>query len=203
MMIKKSVVGFVLSILVVAMGLSLTRGTNSAPEPQKQNAKQQKPKPSKAHSIPGGRPIDTAMAVNNPDEFAWQLFFGLNRQALPGKAGVPDPACPTIRKYDADRPVVWETWALASGGRAGPVYISPNESEVFKDLGAKPVPWDKLPRQKVQPKVLEPLTGKGLDFILKVGRAPGKFDPVEDGGEGGLEVRMNRATYDYVSEANL
>lgn len=163
----------------------------------------QKQKKTAAFEIPGGRTEDTAMAINNPHEFAWQLFLGINRQALPGKAGVPDPAYPNIRKYDDDLPVVWETWALANGGRAGPVYFPPNRSEVYLDRGKKPLPWEELPRKTVQPKVLEPLTGKGLDFILKVGRAPGKFDPIEDDGEGGLEVRMNRATYDYIRDNNL
>lgn len=154
-------------------------------------------------AVPGGRVQDTALAVNNPDEFAWRLFLAISRQAELGKAGVPDADRPTIRDYDPDRPVVWETWALASGGRAGPMYVSPNRSEVYKDRGEKPAAWDDLPRAAPQPKVFESFPGKGLDFFDKVGRAPGKFDPVEDGGDGGLEVRMNRATFDYVRDHNL
>jgi hypothetical protein len=149
---------------------------------------------------PSGRPEDTALAVSNPDEFPWRLFLSLNRQALLGKAGEPDPATPTIKDYDEDRPVVWETWALANGGRAGPVYVRPNRSEVFWDRGEKPVPWDDLPRRQPPPKVFEPFPGKGVEFLLKVGRAPGKFDPIEDGGLGGLEVRMNRVLYEYIRD---
>ena len=74
--------------------------------------------------------------MNDPDELAWQLFLALCRQALPGKAGEPDPTKPSIKEYDPDRPVVWETWALANGGRAGPVYQRPNRSEVFDVVGA-------------------------------------------------------------------
>lgn len=154
-------------------------------------------------SLPGGTSADMALAVTNPDEFAWQLFSGLCRQAAAGKAGEPDPAKPTIKVYDADKPVVWETWALASGGRVGPVYVRPNRSEVFKDQGAKPVAWDELPRRELPPKVFELYPGKGVEFLLKVGRAPGKFDPVEDGGKGGLEVRMNRAVFDYIRDNTL
>ena len=154
-------------------------------------------------SVPGGRPEDTAQALNDPHEFAWRLFLGMSRQALPGVAGAADPAKPTIREYDADRPVVWETWALASGGRAGGMYFPPNESEVFRDRAEKPVPWNELPRNVVQAKAFESYPGKGLDFFLRVGRSPGSFDPVEDGGEGGVEVRMNRATYDFVRDENL
>ncbi len=151
----------------------------------------------------GGRPEDTALAINNPHEFAWQLFFAINRQAMLGKAGVPDPTKPTIKDYDPDQPVVWETWALCSGGRIGVGYFPPNTSEVFLDRGAKPVAWNQLPRRKPVPKVLEPLPGKAVEFLLKVGRLPGKFDAVEDGGEGGLEVRMNKGLFDYVRENNL
>ncbi|WP_169977566.1 hypothetical protein [Tautonia rosea] len=153
--------------------------------------------------IPGGRPEDASRATNDPHEFAWRLFFALNRQAELGTAGVPDPDRPTIRDYDPDRPVTWETWALASGGRAGPIYVPPNRSEVFLDRGATPAAWDDLPRDVPPSKVLEPYPGKGLDFLLKVARAPGAFDPVEDGGEGGIEVRMNRATFDYIRENQL
>ncbi len=154
-------------------------------------------------TIPGGRAEDTAAAINTPHEFAWSLFLALNRQALPGSAGKLDPTRETIRQYDPDRPVVWETWALASGGRAGPIYIPPNRSEVFKDKAVKPVTWDQLDRSTPQPKVFEKYPGKGLDFLLHVGRAAGKFDPVEDGEDGGVEVRMNRNTFDYVLDNDL
>ncbi len=187
---------FFLSILAISLVVGRSRSFGQIPN-------KNSPGKTKGQTIPGGRPEDTALATNNPDEFAWQLFLSLNRQAKLGAAGVPDPKFPTIRTYDPDRPVVWETWALANGGRAGPVYIPPNRSEVFKDRGAKPVPWHKLPRNSPQPKVFEPYTGKGLDFILKVGRALGKFDPVEDGGEGGLEVRMNQVTYNFIRNETL
>jgi hypothetical protein len=190
-----------LGLLLSAAAVPLGGGWMSAIHGQKSDEGPVK-KP-RTQAIPGGRIEDTALAINNPDEFAWHLFLGLNRQALLGKAGVPDPKFPTIRAYDRDRPVVWETWALASGGRAGPVYVPPNRSEVYKDRGEKPVPWDELPRRTPQPKVFEPYPGKGLDFFLKVDRGPGKFDPVEDGGKGGVEVRMNRHTYNYVRDKTL
>jgi hypothetical protein len=163
----------------------------------------QAPKSVMTDVLPGGRPQDAHLALNQPDEFAWQLFFTLCRQAAPGKAGLPDSDKPTFKDYDPDRPVVWETWALCNGGRIGAVYVRPNRSEVYRDRGARPPAWDELPRREPPPKVLEPFPGKGVEFLFNAGRPPGKFDPVEDGGEGGVEVRMNRATYDYIREQGL
>lgn len=145
----------------------------------------------------------TELAITDPDEFAWQLFLEINRQAKPRTAGIADAAHATIRTYDDDRPVVWESWALASGGRLAAFYRRPNRSEVYLDRGAKPPTWEKLPRGETVPKILESYPGKGLDFIFKVGRAPGPFDPIEDGGTGGVEVRMNRGLYDYLRSNTL
>ncbi len=153
--------------------------------------------------LPGGRDRDTALAMNNPSEHAWQLFLALNRQAKLGVAGFPDPNKPTLKQYDPNRPVVWETWAMANGGRAGVIYVPPNQSEVYRDRGVKPVAWNQLPRDQVQPKVFEPYPGKGLEFLVNAGRPPGKFDPVEDGGVGGVEVRMNRGTFDYIRDQGI
>ena len=124
-------------------------------------------------SIPGGRVEDSARAVNDPHEYAWRLFLALCRQARPGTAGVPDSGRPTIREYDPDQPVVWETWALASGGRAGPVYVPPNRSEVYRDRGVKPPTWDALPRDKHAPKVLRALRRQGAGFLPEGGPRPG------------------------------
>lgn len=85
---------------------------------------------------PGGRAADATLAVNDPDEYAWQLFFFLSRPAKPGKAGIAD----RNRKFGDVVPhgsLVWETWALASGG---------DDSEVFKPGGVAPVQWADLHR---------------------------------------------------------
>ena len=39
---------------------------------------------------PGGAASDASLALSDPDEYAWNLFFFINRQALPGFAGVAD-----------------------------------------------------------------------------------------------------------------
>ena len=126
---------------------------------------------------PWGAGRGFGQSPQRPARICLAALPALCRQAEPGKAGVPDPNRLTIRDYDPDRSVVWETWALASGGRAGPVYVPPNESEVYLDRGETPAPWDELPRDKPQPKVFEPYVGKGLDFLLKVARAPAPSIP--------------------------
>lgn len=146
---------------------------------------------------------DIAMAISNPDEFAWQLFMRISRQAEAGKAGWADRKKSDFRDYDPDRPVVWETWALASGGRVLSHYSKPNRSEVFLDRGAKPTVWSGLKRDQPAPKYFEMYPGKGVEFLTQNGRSLGAFDPIEDGGEGGIEVRMNQSLYDYVRENTL
>jgi hypothetical protein len=85
---------------------------------------------------PGGVPADQTMALTGPDEYAWRLFFFLNRPAKSGTAGIADET----RKFGdtaGNVSMVWETWALASG-RA--------DSEVYKPDGSRPDDWDRLKR---------------------------------------------------------
>ena len=127
---------------------------------------------------PGGEPADVTLAVNNPDEYAWRLFFYLNRQAVRGIAGVADPER-SIRQYDPNKPVVWETWALASGaGR------TQNGSEALRVGGAPPLAWSALPR--------EPWPAKVLSVNLSNPNGPAI-----------LEVRLNRASYDFIRTRGL
>jgi hypothetical protein len=87
---------------------------------------------------PGGTEADEYLALNNPDEYAWRLFFFINRQAEPGSAGLPDPT-KRFGELDPQAAVVWETWALASGD---------DQSEVFPPNGTEPVEWEKLDRSE-------------------------------------------------------
>jgi hypothetical protein len=152
---------------------------------------------------PGGSAADTASAIQNPDEYAWKLFLYLNRQALAGKAGVPDPSKPDLRSFDPDKDVVWETWALATGGL--PQFLAPgerNRSEVYLDKGAKPVAWEDLPRGTATAKVFDAnltaftrsvrsrLSANTGDPRLLI--EPAVFFPKE------FEVRMNKSTFDTI-----
>jgi hypothetical protein len=154
--------------------------------------------PAASISEPGGDASGAQLAVQNPDEFAWQVFFFINHQAKAGTAGIADEAKASIREYDEDRDVVWETWALAS--REG----TP-EAEVFLIGGAKPVEWEQLPRAgNKAPKILDrtfTLLGEGRKSALPTRDLHAPFfvpgEPESD------EVRMNRATFDFVRAQSL
>jgi hypothetical protein len=171
--------------------------------------------------MPGGAPQDVSDAINNPHEYAWRLFLALNRQAHPTKRGEVDPAKPTIKDFDSDKPVVWETWAKASGGRAGG-FIPPdaeNTSEIYRPKGARPKDWDQLgPAEKS----LELFRTKVLDAVLPATSTPVASVPLSrsgiearsslvplidvgllSGSDEGQEVRMNRAGFDFVLQNTL
>jgi len=139
---------------------------------------------------PGGDAKSAQLAVQDPDEYAWQLFLFINRQAARGRAGVADPTKSSVKDYDDDQDVVWETWALAS--REGKP-----EAEVFRANGATPVRWEDLPRQgPAAPKALDkPLTPSGHVATGAALAVPN--EPESD------EVRMNRATFDHILDKTL
>jgi hypothetical protein len=161
---------------------------------------------------PGGNSIDVDMAINEPHEYAWKLFFYLNRQAKSGTAGMPDPSKNGLKEYDDNLPVVWETWANATGS----LFLGPNEpnrSEVFLEKGAKPSKWAELPRKSSQNKTLEinttTLVPELQRNIMSLSRDVSKssiFHPLFDPGamdEREFEVRMNKSTFNTVRNENL
>jgi hypothetical protein len=155
---------------------------------------------------PGGTLEDACLARENPDEYAWQLFLFLNRQAQSGSAGAPD----LMKKFgelDPNAPVVWETWALASRD---------DKSEVFLPNGAKPVEWDKLVRTdsklglilssniKLQmmiaaEEVLDLNKNTVGQRIEKFGAGVGIFPPDRSR----QEVRINRSAFDSVRDQGM
>jgi hypothetical protein len=161
----------------------------------------EKAKPPPPVCEPGGTAEATWLAVQQPDEYAWQLFLYLNRQALAGQAGAADPAKAGVRDYDDDRPVVWESWALASAD------AQLGGSEVFLAKGARPVAWDKLDRGRAPPKKLDRTLTAASHHLPSLPAAvlrPGSFvpliaptHPLSD------EVRMNRSTFDTIRDNEL
>ena len=147
---------------------------------------------------PGGTAEAARMAVQNPDEFAWQLFLYINHQAKPGTAGVADSAKHGVTEYDPDKPVVWETWALAS--RDGQP-----EAEVFLAKGAQPSAWDQLNRGGGASDIKHldhtfTRVGQILQSPHFLGRAPAF---VEQEPANTDEVRVNRATFDFIRTNQL
>lgn len=161
---------------------------------------------------PGGTGADTQMALNNPDEYAWQIFLFLSRQARPGMAGVADPA-KNFGELDTGAPLVWETWALASGESA---------SEVFHPDGSRPADWEKLVRtSRNRPLILSP--NKTFQMLNEANAPPsgkrigkgktknsahqihGKLIifPPDASGDREEEVRLNRAAYEAIRELRM
>jgi hypothetical protein len=161
---------------------------------------------------PGGRAADEYLALNNPDEYAWQLFLFLNQQAQPGSAGLPDQT-KKFGELDPQAPVVWETWALASGD---------DQSEVFLPDGKEPVEWDKLDRSErkhrlilspnIQLRMIEEQKSDVLNNKKRRGSGNGLKQSSADligspppmaSRANEQEVRMNRAAFDSIREHEL
>ena len=156
---------------------------------------------------PGGRPQDVQLALNNPDEYAWRLFFYLNHQAELGKAGVADSTKKSLREFDPDRAVVWKSWALASGLVLNSnLSFVDNKSEVYKRPATQPLEWDKLDRGKPK-EPLGPSSKKiaPLLSLLKRQRPSGSvISSAPLGVPGGdQEVRMNKSTFDTIRTNRL
>jgi hypothetical protein len=149
---------------------------------------------------PGGTPADATLAETNPDQYAWELFAYLVRQAQSGAAGVADPNKLPFHEQD-DTDGVWETWALASSAAADAI---DDKSEVFLYDGSRPARWNQLNRSHETKKILSP----GLTAVpakVQAGGitriALGQLPPDPNGGN--QEVRINQATFDTIVSNHL
>ncbi|MBY3173132.1 MULTISPECIES: hypothetical protein [Rhizobium] len=157
---------------------------------------------------PGGTAAATHQATFAKDEYGWRLFFFLNQQARADKAGVPDDSKASFAQYDANQPVVWETWALATGGEL--VFDGDGDaSEVFKSPATKPAAWDELARPEKQ-KVLAPSLKSSPLITLQPGTlsnlaaATLQAELTPHPSIAGMdETRMNRITYDTIRDKGL
>lgn len=134
--------------------------------------------------------VRAGRAMTNGDDHAWRLFFSLNRQALPNRAGCADPRFGSLRHYEDDQDVVWETWARASSN-------SDYASEVFL-LGGSPRKWSEL----VRPEPRKPLS-KLTDSLCNFLRPQSEMVDVMDFQASGQEVRLNEPAYSYVVNEKL
>lgn len=122
-------------------------------------------------------PDDAAMAMRDPDRFAWLQFV-----ALTWPADVDERAADTTRDYGADGPVMFETWALSS--------------QVYLAGGAEPSDWDDLPWQDRS--VDKDAVPNQIALFRQVEPVP-----PGDGRHMNEEVRMNRAAFDYIRDNGL
>jgi hypothetical protein len=140
---------------------------------------------------PGGSDTDTQTALANPDEYAWQLFMYISRQAIVGQAGVPDPN-KQFGQLDPDASVVWETWALASGG--------PSASEVYRAGGVPPLPWDKLDRSQQKLILDENLEQEMVARESQRTKIAPFFFPTKPLDQ---EVRMNKVALENITQKGM
>jgi hypothetical protein len=123
-------------------------------------------------------PDDPALALRDPDRFAWHLF-----RALTWPADLDTRQADPAAAYGADAPVVFQTWILA-----GAVYL---------DDGREPPRWEEF-----NPETLVELDGTDGPLQLSLLR---EIPPIPPGTEGHQadEVRMNQAAFEYVRENGL
>jgi len=139
--------------------------------------------------------VDTNPTVNNPDKFAWDLFVELNRPALPGKRGVPDPS----KKPGDPGARVWETWKIST----------PIGSEIFLDGGRRPANWEQpqallasgMPRKSLSPPkfTFEKLNLQGINPHRRL------MQMISSGIKlfNGEESRMNRPGFEFIVRQGL
>ena len=123
-------------------------------------------------------PTDAAAAARDPDRFAWQMFV-----ALTWPADVDSRAPAVDRPYGDPGPVMFETWALSD--------------QVYLPKGAQPPTWDEIPWSGART-----LSTRAVPRQIALFR---QEDPVPPGSKGHQqeEVRLNRATFDYIRDNGL
>jgi hypothetical protein len=131
-------------------------------------------------------PQDTAMAMNEPDCYAWRLFIALNWPA--------DEAAKTAdstKPFGADGPVVWETWRNVRNGAPDTVF-RPDGSDPGEWLGSSPELARTIDNFDSEP--LQQLIARGVEEF--------SIDPIA--AELTInETRMNRTSYEFVRSNNL
>jgi len=129
--------------------------------------------PGFANAQTPGEGANPARAVNDPDQYAWELFTELNSDAGAG-----------------DGRVVWETWRSAA-----------SQTDIFLPDGAQPPNWPEgqmAPLRELSD--LEPLPRQLEVARAEAGELTPAFDPDRPQGN---EVRLNRAAFGFILAAEL
>jgi len=136
---------------------------------------------------PWVEPHAARQAMVNSDEFAWRLFVAISWPA-DVKARAPAPSA----LLGADGPVVWETWQ--------------NSADVYRENGSDPGPWttgESAPAVARESR-FETLSLKDLKTTRHI--VDGVMVPLVDNLAQAprlVEVRMNRASFDYIRSRQL
>lgn len=118
------------------------------------------------------------------NDFAWGQFEAINRQALPSKAGHPDPTRATLDSYNCNSPVVWETWAEVQ--EAFPL------DRVQRDWDALSRCADKAAFQSTESEC----AASHIECFMKGSNQDADSKP-------DFEIRLNRIAYEYIGTAGL
>jgi hypothetical protein len=123
-------------------------------------------------------PSDAALALRDPDRFAWQMFV-----ALTWPADVGSRLAATDRPYGDPGPAMFETWALSD--------------QVFLTRGAQPPVWSDIPWSGIRTLSARPVPRQVALFR--------QVDPVAAGSKSHQqeEIRFNRSAYDYMRDNGL
>ena len=126
---------------------------------------------------PWVEPDDAALAIRDPDLFAWRQFI-----ALTWPADVETRTPDATKAHGADGPVMFETWTLSS--------------QLYLDGGVEPVAWDDIPWGD------RPIDKDAVPNQIALFR---QIDPVPpgDGRHQNEEVRLNRPAFDYIRDNGL
>jgi len=122
-------------------------------------------------------PNDVAMAMREPDLFAWKLFIAAVWPAdLEARAADPE------KPLGADGPMVFESWVI--------------QEDVYLDAGATPYAWDEQAVDEVR------TLGTGIPVQQQLITDAEPLPP-GDAGHQHEEVRMNQAAFDYIRDNEL
>ena len=136
---------------------------------------------------PWAEPNGRVFTADNSDEYAWRLFMALNWPADLGTRAADSGA-----SFGADRPVVWESWT--------------NAGAIFLDDGSDPGPWAGR-REGAAVATESRFESRSLKELPNAKHIVGGAmvpltDPLANAARL-TEIRMNRASYEYIRSAEL
>jgi hypothetical protein len=128
-------------------------------------------------------PQDTAMALTEPDCYAWRLFVALN-----WPANTAQQQADAAKRFGDEGPATWEVWRNARTEAPGSAY---------PPSGRDPGPW--LTPTAMAERVAESFDSEPLQRRLR----PSFHVEFDNAAAQGNETRLNKATYEFVRGNDL